>query len=83
MANFQLFHDFILTNGSAKSSGTAMGSSFSWGVKFHEWSTSAKFAEFTYLEKNQLYSIAFRGLCPPDPSFKDPLLGLTPSLKKS
>ena len=24
------------------------------GVKFHEWSTSAKFAEFTYLEKNQL-----------------------------
>ena len=32
-----------------------MGSSFFRGVKFHEWSTSAKFAEFTYLEKNQLY----------------------------
>ena len=32
-----------------------MGSSFFRGVKIHEWSTSAKFAEFTYLEKNQLY----------------------------
>ena len=26
-------------------------------VKFHEWSTSAKFVEFTHLLKNQLYSI--------------------------
>ena len=34
---------------------TAMGSSFFQGVKFHKWSTSTKFAEFTYLKNNQLY----------------------------
>ena len=44
MADYQFFHDFIFTNGSAKSSGTAMGSWFFQGVKFHEWSISVKFA---------------------------------------
>ena len=51
MADFRFFHNFIFANGSAKSSYTAIGSWFFWGVKFHEWSTSAKFAQFTYLEK--------------------------------
>ena len=34
MADFQFFHNFIFTNGSAKSSGTAMGSSFFEGLNF-------------------------------------------------
>ena len=49
MADFQFFHDFIFINGSA------ISSALQWvvlGVKFYEWSASA---EFTYLEKNQLY----------------------------
>ena len=55
MADFQCFRDFIFMNGSAKSSVLQWVVRFFRGVKFHEWSTSAKFAEFTYLEKNQLY----------------------------
>ena len=41
----------VFTNMSAKSSGTAMGASFFQAVKFHEWSTSMKFTEFTCLKK--------------------------------
>ena len=54
MADFQFFRDFIFTNGSAKSSAVQSVAQFL-RVKFHEWAISAKFVEFTYLEKNQLY----------------------------
>ena len=39
---------------------TAMGDLFFQGVKFHEWSTSTKFTEFTYLEKTNYTVYVFR-----------------------
>ena len=60
MADFQLFRNFIFTNASAKSSALQWIVHFFGGVKFHEWSTSAIFVEFTYLEKNQLHGMRFK-----------------------
>ena len=61
MANFQFFHNLIIINRCAKSS-NALGLDlpYNWfflEVKFHEWSTYVKLAEFMYLNKNQLYGI--------------------------
>ena len=53
---------FFFTNGSAKSSGTAMGASFLQGVKFHKWSTSVRFAEFMYLKITN-YMVFSRLVC--------------------
>ena len=52
----------FITNGSAKSSGTAMSTSFLHGVKFHEWSTSVRFTEFTYLKITN-YMVLGRLVC--------------------
>ena len=50
--HFQFIRDFMFTNGSAKNSAMQWVVHFFRGVKFHEWATSMKFVEFTYLEKN-------------------------------
>ena len=57
MADFQLFRSFFSRMGLQKLITTMGIVDFFRAVKFHELSTSAKFAEFTYLEKNQLYGI--------------------------